>query len=236
MNFCPKCGAELKKDVPVCENCGYNTQERTVGDESKLLKELGGQASIIIYGKSKKDGKWLFFRHPGDLQIYDSYFKFSVHKISITGEGKHEGYINHEGIISFESLISLTEHKKKLKPYLKEAITLEYFYYTESLTQGHFGFLFDSNYGWQEVSRFMTKYSGSMTVQLNEQLIKSKEEYITVLSESSLGPYIFFAFGVDKKDKNDKIMEDLISFLKSLKVRDPPVKISGNITVSIKTF
>ncbi len=213
-----------------------DSQEPNEASAPKLLLEVGGPISLFIHGAKKDTLKWIIFNHSADVEIYDGYFHFSAHTILNSATGKKEGYISHTGIIPFESIVPVREYLKPLKKQLKDAKKLDYFTYASSMRVRHFLCWFESKYGWQTFPAFMKKYMGARTEQLNQNLLRSQEEYETALQESLLGPVIAFSFGVQEKDGSKKIQDDALDLLKSLDLSNPAHKKAGKIEVSVQAF
>ncbi len=206
--------------------------------ESNLLLEASCVVSIYVIGKKKEPLKWVIYEHQGNLEIYKSYFKFTVHKIS-SQSGKNEGYINHLGIIPFDSIKPVKNYVQMLiknKQIDKKVKKLDYFTHADSLGRRYFQFFFDAEQGWQKIPNFMSGYTGSLVTQLNQNLLKSQEEYQTILHESFIGPYIGVSIGIDKKDDSQDFFDDLLEIFKGLQIENPQKKIDGQIKVSFSSF
>jgi hypothetical protein len=202
--------------------------------ESNLLLEASCVVSIYVLGKKKEPLKWLIYEHQGSLEIYDSYFKFTVHKIS-SQSGKNEGYITHLGIIPFDSIKPVKNYVQLLiknKQIDKKVKKLDYFTHADSLGRRYFQFFFDAKQGWQNIPNFMSGYTGSLITQLNQNLLKSQEEYQNILQESYIGPYIGVSIGIDKTDDSQDFLDDILEIFKVLQIENPQNKIDGQIKVS----
>ena len=206
--------------------------------EDNLLLEASCVVSIYVIGKKKEPLKWVIYEHQGNLEIHESYFKFTVHKIS-SQSGKNEGYINHLGIIPFDGIKPVKYYIQMLiknKQIDKKVKKLEYFTHADSLGRRYFQFFFDAEKGWLNIPSFMSGYTGSLVTQLNQNLLKSQEEYKAILHESIIGPYIGISIGIDKKDDSQDFLDDVLEIFKTLKIENPQNKIDGQIKVSFSSF
>lgn len=206
--------------------------------ENNLLLEASCVVSIYVLGKKKEPLKWVIYEHQGNLEIHESYFKFTVHKIS-SQSGKNEGYINHLGIIPFDSIIPVKDYVQMLiknKQIDKKVKKLDYFTHADSLGRRYFQFFFNAEQGWQNIPHFMSGYTGSLVTQLNQNLLKSQEEYQTILHESLIGPYIGVSIGINKKDDSQDFLDDVLEIFKLLQIENPQNKIDGQIKVTFSSF
>ena len=206
--------------------------------QAQLILKAGGAISLLIEGvKERKGGKWIIYEHLGDIEIFDSYFRFSSHS-AYKSDNLSEGYVNHMGIIPFEGIIPVKDYRKKFKKtYKQRKLTfLEYFLVLDVLNRAYVSFRFDYTFGWQNIPLYMHEYSGRRVAQLNTQLITSLEEYQQALNTSFVGPNIGVSFGFDKKINDKTFTDQLSSTFEALQIKNPPHKRMGEIRVKFQEF
>lgn len=183
------------------------------------LFKISGELTLIIYGKSTRDFKYIFYQHWGSFKIYNSYVEFSA-SIVIRGGA---GMTSLNGIIPFLNVVPSRNYIEIDKRFKKKS-TIEDYFVCFKLPKNNMIFIgFAANNGWEALPDFMKKYSGGPSAFINKRLISDNGQYQNCLRNSSFGQNLFLLITPYKKEPFD----NFISFLRTVPFSNPPEQVVG---------